>query len=262
VDLLVEKPQPWIEERIYENYSGRFCRLELNERPGQVGEGNLVLFSDGDRVYGEARIEEVKTDFLRIEPLTPVVKPNPEEPPGYGFEYVHAEDCGKYSVEFAGKEHVFETFHDLTRGILENRPSARNRDDVFCHIVWSEVQDLDLNTQGEFLDRMSRSEILSIRDGLQTEKLVYPPTDPDVVESRYRGSSKAHRIYGSLEDYVDEVKEFYAKRQEGEVVFSLDSGFDFEDSEGSLRERKRLVRNTVAGRTFEEMRGEDSGEAV
>jgi hypothetical protein len=262
VDLLVEKSRSWIEERFYENYSGRFCRLELNEKPGQAGEGDLVLFSDGDRVYGEARIEDVKSGFVRLEPLTPVVKPNPEEPPGYGFEYVDAGDCGKYSIELGGKEHVFETFHDLTRGILEKRPPARNRDDVFCHVVWSEVQSLDLNSQEEFLDRMSRSEILSIRNGLQIEKLVYPPTGPDVVESRYRGSSKAHRIYGSLENYVDDVKEFYAKRQEGGIVYSLDTGFEFEDAEDSLRERKQLVRTAVAGRTFDEIRGGGSEEAV
>lgn len=258
MDLLFKKSEDWIEERLKENTDSYFCRVQVREKPVQTGEGSRVLFTDGEAVKAEGRIHEVREDEIRFDPLEPVFKPIPEKDPGTGYEFVDAEDCGKYTVEFHGKEYGFETFHDLTRGVLKHVPEARNDEDVFCHVVWSQVQNLDLNDVDEYCERLKRSEILRIRDEMQLLKVAFPSTDPEVIRSRYSSMSKASRVYQGLENYVDEVKRFYAKRQEGEIVYELDIGFDFTGGNERLEKCKELVRDRIAGRSFPEMRGESA----
>jgi len=258
MDLLFKKSEDWIQERLEKNTDSYFCRVEVQEKPVQTGEGSKVLFTDGDAVKAEGRIQEVRDNEVRFAPLEPVFKPLPEDAPGTGYEFVDAEDCGKYTVEFDGKEYGFETFHDLTRGVLKHVPESRNDEDVFCHVVWSRVQDLDLNDVDEYRKRLKRSEILRIRDEIQVLKMAFPPTEPGEIRSRYSSMSKASRVYQGLENYVEQVKRFYAKRREGEIVYELDTSFDFSNGNERLEECKELVRDRVAGRTFPEMRGEEA----
>jgi len=256
MDLVFSKSEDWIQERLVENTDAYFCRVEVREKPVQTSGGEKILFTDGEAVKAEGRIQEVREGEIRFDPLEAVFKPLPEKVPGTGYEFVDAEDCGKYTVELEGKEYGFETFHDLTRGILEHIPESRNSEEVFCHVVWSRVQDLDLNDVDEYRERLRRSEILRIRDEIQVLKVAFPPTEPDLIRSRYSSVGKASRVYRGLQNFVDEVKRFYAERQEGEIVYELDTSFDFH-GEGRLEDCKELVRSRVAGRSFDELREGD-----
>jgi hypothetical protein len=249
MDLLFSRSEEWIKNHLYQNFSGRFCRLEIDEEPEQAGEGEKVLFSDGEQIRAESYIEEVRKDCLRLEPLTAVQKPNPEDPPGTGYVYVDAEDCGKYCIEFMGMEYVYETLHDLIEAILEKKPVARIDEDVLCHIIWTEVEDLNLNDRSDFLDRFERGDIVRVRNELQVKRGVFPPMEPDEVRSRYSGSAKANRIYESLENYVEQVKEFYAEQGRDAVVERMDQAFSFEKNR--VEERKKAVREAAAGRDLD-----------
>lgn len=250
MDLLVQKSEEWIRDHLYQNYDGRFCRIEVDEEPEQAGEDDLVLFSDGDTVRAESHIIETSSDSVRVEPLTPVQKPHPKEPLGHGFEYVDAGDCGKYSIKFMGMEHVYETFYDLVKGILEKKPGARNWSDVLCHIVWTEVEERDLNNRQEFVDRLDRAEIISVRDDLQVQRVVFPPMDPDELRKRYTSSSKASRIYQSLGNYVEDVKQFYREQGDDRIVERLENSFSDLDQD-SIDARKEVVREKAVGRDLD-----------
>jgi hypothetical protein len=249
VDLLFRKDEDWIKNHLYQNFDGRFCRLEINEEPEQAGEGEKVLFSDGDEVRAESYIEDVRKGCIRVEPLTPVEKPHPEEPPGTGYVYVDTEDCGKYCIEFMGMEYVYETLHDLIEAILEKKPVTRIDGDALCHIIWTEVEDLDLNHRSDFLNRFDRADIVRVRNELQVKRGVFPPMEPDEVRDRYSGSAKASRIYESLENYVEQVKEFYSERGRDVVVERMDEAFSFEKNREE--ERKKDVREAAAGRDLD-----------
>lgn len=254
MDLLFWKSEEWIKNHLYQNYSGRFCQIEVNEKPEQTSEGEKILVSDGDKVRAESHIEEVREDSIRVEPLTPVQKPHPEQPPGTGYEYVDEGDCGKYSIEFMGMEYVYETLHDVVEAILEKRPETREREDLLCHLIWTEVRGTDLNDWPEFVDRLDRGTIVRVRDELQVKRGIYPPTEPDEIRDRYSGSAKASRIYESLERYVQQVKDFYREQGSEEVVDRVDEAFSFE--EDSLQDRKELVKQKARGRDLEaEFRG-------
>jgi hypothetical protein len=254
VDLLIWKSEEWIKNHLYQNFSGRFCQLQVNEKPEQTSEGEKILVSDGETVRAESHVEEVTEDSIRIEPLTAVQKPHPEKPPGTGYEYVDEEDCGKYSIQFMGMEHVYQTLHDVVEAILEKRPGTRDREDLLCHVIWTEVHGRDLNEWSEFADRLERGSIVRVRDELQVKRGVYPPTEPDEIRSRYSGSAKASRIYESLESYVEQVKEFYRGQGSEDVVDRVDAAFSFE--EDSLQDRKEQVLEKVSGRDLEaEFRG-------
>lgn len=84
-------------------------------------------------------------------------------------------------------------------------------------------------------------------------KATFPPTEPDKIRSRYSSVSKASRVHQGLENYVNKMKRFYAERQEREIVYELDTSFDF-SSEDCLEDCKELVRSRVAGQTFDELR--------
>lgn len=256
MDLLISRNEKWIKNHLYQNFSGRFCRLEIDEKPEQTSKGERVLFSDGDRVRAESYIEEVRKDCIRVEPLTAVEKPHPEEPPGTGYKYVDAGDCGKYSIEFMGMEYVYETLHDLIEAIMEKKPVTRIDEDVLCHIIWTEVEDLDLNDRKDYLERFDRGDIVRVRDELQVKRGVFPPMEPDEVRDRYSGSAKASRIYESLENYVEQVKEFYEERGRDGVVERMEEAFSF--SIDQRDKKNQMVREAAAGRDLDAEFGGDA----
>jgi len=257
MDLLFRRDEEWIKNHLYQNFTGRFCRLQVDKEPEQTSEGEIVLFSDGEQVRAESYIEDVGKDSIRVEPLTAVQKPHPEEPPGTGYEYVEAEDCGKYSIEFMGMEYVYETLHDLIEAILEKKPVTRIDEDVLCHIIWAEVEDLDLNDRADFLERFDRADIVRVRDDLQVKRGRFPPMEPDEVRNRYSGSAKASRIYESLKNYVEQVKEFYGERGRDTVVERMEGAFSFDDDQ--KEKRIQMVREAAAGRDLDgEFRGDAS----
>jgi len=259
MDILVQKDRKSIKSKLKGQFSGRFCYFsDFNGVPEQTNEGCRILFSDGENVIGESVILDVSSSEIRFEPLTPVRKPNPESPPGTGYKYVDAGDCGKYSIDFHGVEHVYETFHDLMKAVLKNRPKARNSEDVLLHTIWTDVEGRDLNDREEFCQRFERGTVLRIRDEVQLDRLQYPPTDPDVLEKRYSQSTKAYRVFGSLEGFVDDVMEFYRERGEARSVEDLDE-LVTDSGERTLEGRKQLVREAAVGRDLEaEFRGESS----
>ncbi|MFU1780266.1 hypothetical protein ACM16X_02670 [Haloarcula japonica] len=243
-DLLFQMDRDWIRKHLESTYDGRFCRIPVSQEPELSGEGQKILFSDGDKVIAESVITEIRSGEVRFEPLTAVRKPNPESPPGNGFEYVDAEECGRYSIRFHGVEHVYKTLHDLIEALLEKREEMRNSEELLCHTVWSRVQDLDLNRFEEFEERMDRGTIVGVRDEFQVEREVYPPTDPEELVERYRGSSRATRMHGSLRGYVEKAKEFYREKGRDTVADRLDAEVQFPDEVGGERSNE-IVKERV-----------------
>lgn len=246
-DLLFRRDREWIQHKLYSNYSGMFCVIEVDEEPELTGEGQKVLFSDGDQIIGESHILEVNEDSIRFDPLVPVRKPHPETPPEKGFEYVDAEECGRYSIELVGIEHEFETFHDLVKGILKKREAARNSEDVLCHIIWTEVQDLDLNNIDEFSERLGRGKIAREMDEVQVQKCFCPPTDPEVLVDRFKSSKKGSRLYESISGFTRQAKSFYRERGRDELVEKLNEV----DVQTSTQEKvNSVVKQKVSNRDF------------
>lgn len=244
-DLLFQKDKDWIQKHLEGRYSGRFVRIEVGEEPELTGEGQRVLFSDGQEVMGESVIKEVSQKEVRFDPLTPVRKPNPKPPQHRGFVYVDADQASRYSIEFMGVEHSFKTLHDLMRGVLEKREEARNSDDVLYHTIWRDVQGLNLNSRDEFCDRIPRGKIDSVREEVQVEMVVFPPTTAEVVKKRFRESSKATRIHGSLEEYVEAVKKFYLEKGRKRIVEDIDDVLNSGRS-AATDDVRELVKQKVA----------------
>ena len=240
-DLLFKMREEWVKKHLQGRYDGRFCRVPVRQEPELSGEGQRILFSDGERVIGESVISDIRKGEVRFEPLTAVRKPNPVEPPENGFEYVDAEDCGRYSIRFHGVEHGYETLHDVVEAVLDKREEARNSDEVLCHTFWTKVQDLDLNRYEDYSERLDRGTLLGVRDEFQVQRGVYPPTDPEIVVKRYKESARATRIYGSIKGYVETVQEYY--REDGR-----------EDLAEEIGERVELPDESEDGRSNEMVR--------
>ena len=65
-----------------------YCWWTVNGTPRKAGIGDTIMFSDGERVYAEAKIIEVDEGKIVFHPLEKVDKPNPKKPPTRGFTYV------------------------------------------------------------------------------------------------------------------------------------------------------------------------------
>lgn len=238
-DVLVQEDYERIKERI--TCSQRFCYYrDLNGWPEKTEEGRKILFSDGDRVRAESILIEVSKGEFRCEVPTAVNRPLPESSPARGFKYVDAEEAGRYHINFTGIEHSYRNFHECVKGILENVPGARNDFEELKYQVWIHVQDLDLSRREEFSQRISEGNIRKVLLELQVGRVVFPPTSPEVVEKRFKQSSKGSRRF-SLEDYVEKVKGFYQER--GRDVSGLDDYFSFSKNSSDAVE---VVREKVA----------------
>jgi hypothetical protein len=203
-------------------------------------------------VIGESVISDIREGEVRFEPLTAVRKPNPEEPPENGFEYVDAEDCARYSIRFHGVEHGYETLHDVVEAVLDKREEARNSDEVLCHTFWTEVEDLDLNRYEDYSERLDRGTLLGVRDEFQVQRGVYPPTDPEIVVKRYKESARATRIYGSIKEYVETVQEYYREDGREDLAEEIGERVELPDESEDGRSNE-VVRERVSKISYSEL---------
>lgn len=226
--------------------AGSFCYFKgINGSPRKDVEGMKILYSDGDRVRGMSVVTSSRPGELQFSPLTPVVRPNPASPPEKGFKYVDLEQ-DLYSIEFMGVQHFFHTLDELILKVLEKRPGTRDDLQLLSHVVWTEVQDLQLGEFNQYQERIPRSEISKIARKYQVRKLQYPPRTPDSVKSRFRGYGKAYRHYDSVRDYAFQVRDYY----DGKVEFSPGDYFEkeetSEDESSSIENRLNRVKEAVA----------------
>lgn len=245
-DLLFQMEEDWVKKHLERQYDGRFVRLPVNEYPELTGEGRKVLFSDGDRVIGEAELKEVDEDEIRFEPLTGVNRPNPERPQENGYKYVDASDCGQYEIEFMTVPHEYETFQDLVRGILKKRPSTRNNLEPLKHAVWAEAQDLDLNNWSDYQDRIQSSTVKKTVEEIQIWNCAFPPTDPEELVNRFKSYSKSYRRYAGLKEYVEDAADFYRERGDPSKAETLLDEVELPERERPVEARHQVIVEKVA----------------
>ena len=240
-DLLFKMNEDWVKKHLDGKYEGRFVRLPVKEHPELTGEGQKVLFSDGDRVIGESVLKEVNEDEIRFKPLTGVNRPNPEMPQENGFKYVDAEDCGQYEIRFMGMVHEYETFKELVRGILKKRPSTRNNLEQLQHAVWAEAQDLDLNKWSDYTQRIDPSTVQTQVEEIQVGKCFYPPTDPEELVNRFNSFSKATRMYNGLREYVEDSADFYREQGSPDKAETLLNEVELPERQRPVEERHQVI---------------------
>jgi len=224
-----------------------FCYFKgLNGSPRKDVEGMRILYSDGDEVKGESVVVQAREGELKFSPLRPVVRPNPESAPEKGFKYVTLEQ-DLYSIEFMGVEHFFHTLDELILKVLEKRPGTREDLQLLAHIVWTEVQDLELSNYSDYGERIPVSEISKIARKFQVRELRFPPRTPDGVKKRFRNYGKAYRHFDSVRDYAFQVRDYY----DGSVEFSPGDYFEKEetsdDESSSTENRLNRVKEAVSG---------------
>ena len=252
-DILVQESREAIKSKLTGKFDGQFCCYnDLNGKPGKTEAGKKILFSTGQRVIAESVITDVGYGEIRHEPLEAVSRPNPASPPKKGVEYVDADSCGKYSIELMGIEHSYKNTHKLIRGILKNRKIARSNRELLKHIVWTEAQDLDLNDRQDFEERIEPSYIEKTANDLQLQNCVYPPTDPDTLESMFKHSKKVNRYFDDLQSFVKSAVKFYDENgSPGDArrvnsAFSFSSTGSFSDSSVDRDEVNDRVKEAVA----------------
>lgn len=245
-DLLFQMSEEWIKKHLQSKHEGRFIKLDVKEHPELTGKGRKVLFSDGDRVIGEAELKEVNDDEIRFEPLTGVNRPNPERPQENGFKYADADDCGQYEVQFMTTPHEYETFNDLVRGILKKKPPTRNDLEQLQHLVWAEAQDLDLNNWSDYQERIQSSTIRTTVEEIQVWNCAFPPTDPEVLVERFKSYSKSTRRYDGLKDYVEDAADFYRERGAPGKAETLLNEVELPERERPVEERHQVIVEKVA----------------
>ena len=249
-DVLIQRQKGWIKARLEGSFPGEFCYFRgLNGVPEQTEEGQRILVADEEsgRVLGESVLADVSEGELRFFPLTPVRKPAPEDPPSKGFKYVDADSCGKYSIEFMGVEHVYKNLDKLLRGILEKRPETRDDLDLLYHIIWTEVQNLNLNEYCEYQERLVTGKLKTLVDQIQVQESRFPPRTPEKVEERWKNTSKGLRKFEDLERYLQSVKGFYRENGQSGVVDELDNYFDFRSKSEKSQSSKERVLEAVNG---------------
>lgn len=245
-DLLFQRSEDWIKERIQGNHKGRFVKIDVREHPELTGQGQKVLFSTGDKVIGEAELKEVDEDEIRFEPLTVVSRPNPKQPKENKYEYVDADDCGQYEIQFMTTPHEYETFQDLVRGILKKRPPTRNDLEQLQHAVWAEAQDLDLNKWSDYSDRIDPSTVRTHVEEIQVWNCAFPPTDPEELVDRFRSYPKSTRRYETLKEYVEDAAEFYREQGDPGKAETLLNEVELPEEERPTEERHQIIVEKVA----------------
>ncbi|MCU4753468.1 hypothetical protein OB919_16000 [Halobacteria archaeon AArc-curdl1] len=247
-DLLVQENLESIKSKLRGRTKGSFVSYrEVNQKPEQTGEGRKILFSDGQRVRAESKIINVREGEIRCNALTPVNRPHPKESPKEnGFKYVDATQCGNYHIKLMGIEHSYRLFTDVLKAVLEHREPARNELDVLKHIIWTEVQDLDLNQQSDFEKRIGEGILRSKCNEIQVRYCQFPPTDPEQLQTRFNQSTGSRRRYQGLQGYVESAAEFYRKRGEKSVTNRFDQYFDFQDQATDIEVVKQTVKQKVA----------------
>ena len=190
---------------------GRLAFWSVKGKPRETGAGARIMFSDGERVFAESVILDVSKGKIEFDPLNPVNKPNPVEPPDRGFKYVLDSERGVYTIDFVGVEHEFDTVKDLVTAILKHRPKCRNSDTELKFTIWKEVQDLDLNKKDEFRKRINDRTITRVRAELQNHENKFLPTDEEVLKERF--------------NRADEIRGYYANSFDSSTVKRLDEYF-------------------------------------
>lgn len=230
-DILVKESREEIKSKLAGKFDGQFCCYnDLNGKPGKTEAGNKILFSTGQRVIAESVVTDVSYGEIRHEPLEAVSRPNPASPPRKGVEYVDADSCGKYCIELMGIEHSYKNTRKLIRGILENRREARNNRELLKHVIWTETQDLDLNDREDFEERIEPSYVDKTANDLQLQNCVYPPTEPETLESMFKHSTKVNRYFDSLEEFVGSAVKFYDQNGSPGDARKINSSFSFSSS--------------------------------
>lgn len=88
MNILIRASRERTAHKMREYMGDGFCWWTVNGTPRQTKEGDIIMFSDGDRVYAEAEILGVEEGQIEFYPLDRVDKPNPKKPPTRGFTYV------------------------------------------------------------------------------------------------------------------------------------------------------------------------------
>lgn len=89
MDVLIQTTRASIEHKMEGNaIEGSVCWWNVNGKPRRCSKGDKILFSDGDEVFAEGTILDVKEGEIIFTPLEGVSKENPEEPPSRGFKYL------------------------------------------------------------------------------------------------------------------------------------------------------------------------------
>ena len=245
-DLLFQMDEDWVKKHLRGKYDGRFIKLDVKEHPELTGKGQMVLFSTGDQVVGEAELKEVDQDEIRFEPLKPVSRPNPEQPQENGFKYVDADDCGQYEIQYMGMIYEFKTFEDLVRGILKQKPSTRNDLEQLQHIVWSEAQDLDLNNWSDYSERIDPSTVRTTVEEIQVWNCAFPPTDPEELVDRFKSYAKSTRRYEGLKEYVEDAADFYREQGSPSKAETLLDEVELPETERPTEERHQVIVEKVS----------------
>lgn len=92
-NILIQASKSDTKHKMKGNFpKSHYCFWSVNGRPKNVEVGEMVLFSDGDRVYAKGVVLSVKDGEIRFSPLQRVDEENPVEPPSRGFKYIDGDN--------------------------------------------------------------------------------------------------------------------------------------------------------------------------
>jgi hypothetical protein len=86
MDVLIRASKEKVEHKL-EKHDIDYCWWTVSGTPRQCTGGDMIFFSDGERIHAEGKILEINEGEIVFTPLKEVDKPQPRKPPTRGFTY-------------------------------------------------------------------------------------------------------------------------------------------------------------------------------
>lgn len=99
-DILIQSDMDSLKHKMRENLpENYFCYWNVNGKPQSVEAGEMIKFSDGDRVVAKSVIISVKKGRIEFEPLRRADEELPVSPPDRGFKYITEDAMEEFQNE-------------------------------------------------------------------------------------------------------------------------------------------------------------------